>query len=80
MVAHPPPDPGVYRYFALIDGCPAFYVVDYHGVQSELRVVDGDETEAEIIEHLSAALWAVRPRGDSASAPAQGQRPILRLL
>lgn len=72
------PGPCVCRFPFPIDGRPAFYVVDWHGDRSELRIVEADETEDEVIESLSDALWLVRPRG--ASSEAQARQPRLRLL
>lgn len=60
-----------------VDGRPAFYVVDYHGVESELTLVDEGETEQEVIDRLSDALWVTRPRGASGRPV---PRPLLRLL
>lgn len=77
MAAQKSPEPGVYRALGLIEGCPAFYVIDYHGARSEDWIVGEDETEADVIERLSAALWLVRPRGAGA---AKAPRPVLRLL
>lgn len=79
MVAPSPDKPCVCRYPFQIDGRSAFYVVDWHGVRSELRVVEEDETEDEVIDYLSGALWSLRPRGTSVSG-APVQRPRLRLL
>lgn len=76
MAASDSPKTGVYRHGVLVDGRVAFYVIDYHGTQSEDWLVEADETEAEVIERLSAALWLVRPRG----AGVRASRPILRLL
>lgn len=67
----------VCKFFGLVDGRPAFYVVDWHGVASEVHVVGEDETEEEVIERLSDALWVTRPRG---SDVVPVQRPLLRLL
>lgn len=63
MAARKLPEPGVYPYFALIDGRKAFVTIDWHGVESEPYPVGEFETEAEVIEYLADALWAVRPRG-----------------
>jgi hypothetical protein len=76
MVAQHTRKPGVYRRAFLIDGRPAFYVIDWHGVESEETIVEEGETEREVIDRLSAALWLVRPRGSAAQVP----RPVLRLL
>lgn len=59
-----------------VNGQVGFYVVDYHGVESELTLVEEGETEQEVIDRLSDALWVMRPRGNGVSA----QRPHLRLL
>lgn len=76
MVSQQKPKPGVYRRGFLIDGKVAFFVVDYHGVESEETLVEEGETEREVIERLRAALWLVRPRGAGVRPP----RPVLRLL
>lgn len=78
MAARKSPEPGVYRTFDL-DGQPAFYTVDWHGVRSEDRIVAEDETMEEVIADLSDALWLVRPRGRGAGG-ARGRQPVLRLL
>lgn len=77
MAASRTPEAVVCKFFGLINGRPAFYVVDWHGVESELHVVGEDETEDEVIERLSDALWVTRPRGKGAASV---QRPHLRLL
>lgn len=76
MAATESPKAVVCRATYVIDGRPAYYVIDWHGVRSEDWVVGEDETEQEVIDRLSSALWMVRPRG----AGARPQRPLLRLL
>lgn len=80
MLARTVPEPGVYRFFALIDGRPAYYTIDWHGVESEPRRVDEYETEQEVIDDLADALWLLKPRGPNGKGAASGQRPFLRLL
>lgn len=79
MVARSPTPGVVCRFPFPIEGRQAFYVIDWHGHRSELRIVEDDETEAEVIEHLSAALWVTRPRGASAGG-APLPLPRLRLV
>ena len=80
MAASAATKPSVCRYPFTVEGRPAFYVIDWHGVRSELRIVEEDETEDEVIQHLSDALWAVRPRGASEVEAPDQRRPRLRLL
>ena len=77
MAAQKKPVAVVCKFFGLIDGRPAYFVVDWHGVESELHVVGEDETEEEVIERLSDALWVTRPRGGGVGLV---QRPLLRLM
>ena len=77
MAAAKKPVAVVCKFLGLIDGRPAYYVVDWHGVESDVTVVGEDETEREVIERLSDALWVTRPRGNGVG---QVQRPLLRLL
>jgi hypothetical protein len=77
MAAVQKPVAVVCKFFGLIEGRPAYFCVDWHGVESELTIVAEDETEPEVIERLSDALWVTRPRGKGVG---QLQRPLLRLL
>lgn len=77
MVAHRLHEPAVCRLSFLIEGRAAFYVIDWHGIRSEVTVVEDGESEDEVIDRLSGALWMTRPRGASSEA---GLRPQLRLL
>lgn len=71
--------PGVYRYdVALIDGRPAFYTVDWHGVESDLRVVGEDETVDGVIQDLAEELGAAMPT--PAGASGRPGRPPLFLV
>lgn len=76
-----PTEPGVYRFFALIDGRPAYYIVDYDGVEHDARVVSEFETERQVIDELREALWFMNPRRRGAKYPKEPSRqPPLRLL
>ena len=77
MAAQQKPAAVVCKFFGLIDGRPAYYVIDWHGVESDVTPVGEDETEQEVIDRLSDALWVTRPRGVSGGPV---QRPLLRLL
>lgn len=77
MVAQEKPSAVVCKFIGLIDGRPAYYVVDWHGVESDVTVVAEDETEQEVIDRLSDALWVTRPRGKGVGPV---PRPLLRLL
>lgn len=68
-MAHSLPDPGVYRFMALIDGCAAFYIVDWHGVESDVRIVEEGETESQVVAELLDVLGErpSRRRGDRKS-------------
>lgn len=79
MVAKQIPEPGVYRFFALIDGRVAFYTIDWHGVESELRVVSDDETEDQVIADMSDTLTSIRPRRGGGGRQS-GRGPLLRLI
>lgn len=79
MAANKLPEPGVYPSAHLIDGRPAYFVIDYHGVQSEDYIVGEHETEQQVIAYLADALWAVRPRGVGRDR-GRGERPGLRLV
>lgn len=60
-----------------IDSRPGYYVIDWHGVESDVTLVEDGETEQEVIDRLSDALWVTRPRGANVG---EVQRPHLRLL
>lgn len=78
-----PPEATVYRFFGLIEGRPAFYTVDWHGVESPLRIVAEDERESDVIAELSDWLEATYPYSSSASQrdrSAPSPQPRLRLL
>lgn len=82
-MAQEKPEVGVYRCAHLINGSPAYVVVDWHGVESEERLVAEWETEEDVIEELSNALWLTRPKRGKRGEPssARGQRPsFLRLM
>lgn len=76
MVAYKLPEPGVYRYFVLIDGRPAYFYIDWKGVEHPLRVVGEHETDDEVIAELEDAMGQ-RP---SRSRSARPDRPPLFLL
>lgn len=77
MAAAEKPVAVVCKFPFLIDGRPGYFVCDWHGAESDVTVVGEDETEQEVIDRLSDALWVTRPRGKGAG---QVQRPLLRLL
>lgn len=77
MAAASKPVAVVCKFPFQVDGRSAYYVIDWHGVESELHVVGEDETEGDVIERLSVALWVTRPRGNGVGPV---QRPLLRLL
>lgn len=79
MAAKRTPEPGVYPFFVLIDGRPAFYVVGWDGKRSEVRVVGEHETEQQVVDELADELWVTRPR-HLRGAEEASHRPILRLL
>lgn len=74
MVAHKSLEPGVYRFFALIDGRPAFFYIDWRGAEHPLRVVERYETEEEVVAELEAAMGP-RPSRRSPSFP-NGRPPL----
>lgn len=82
MAANRIPESGVYRFPFLIDGRPAFYTVDWHGVESDVRVVGDDERESDVIRELDAFLEATHPSRRRGGSSRQGasSRPLLRLL
>lgn len=71
-----PDPPGVYRYFVLIDDRPAFFLVDWRGIEYPVRVVGDHETEAEVIAELEAQMGP-RP---THSRTGRRERPPLFLL
>lgn len=79
MAAQRIAEPGVYRFFALIDGRPAFYVVDWNGIEHELRIVGEDEHEGEVIAELSDEMGP-SPSRSGASPRRRPGRPPLFLL
>jgi hypothetical protein len=76
MAAHKSPEPGVYRFFGLIEGRSAFFYIDWRGVEHPLRIVGEDDTEAGVIAELEEAMGP-RP---SRSRSARPDRPPLFLL
>lgn len=74
MPARELPEPGVYRYFVLIEGRPAYFITDWKGVEHPVRVVGEDEAEADVIAELDALLARM------ASRPSRRPAPVLRLL
>ncbi len=79
MAARQVPEPGVYRFFALIDGRPAYFIVDWHGVESEMRILGNGEHEADVVRELEEELG--EPPSPSPSADRHRvRRPVLRLL
>lgn len=80
MAAKHMPEAGVYRCFYLIDGRPAYYIVDYHGVEHEDRIVGEGERERDVIDELSEVLWFMNPQRRGGKFSAASRRPPLRLL
>ena len=76
MAVRPQQDPGVYRYWFLIDGRQAFFYVDWQGSEHPLRVVGDDETEAEVIAELESAMGSEPSRSRSS----RRDRPALFLV
>ncbi len=68
-VARTKSEPGVYRYFVLIDGRPAFYYIDWDGAEHPLRVVGEGESEASVIAELEAAMGPSRSRSSRRDRP-----------
>jgi hypothetical protein len=75
MAAHDS-EPGVYRFFGLIEGRSAFFYIDWRGIEHPLRIVQDDETEDEVIAELDAAMGS-RPIRSRSS---RRDRPPLFLL
>lgn len=81
MPARQSPEAGVYRCSYLIDGRPAYFIVDYHGAEHDDRRVHEHETEQEVREELQEALWFMNPRRRGGRYPsAPSRQPPLRLL
>jgi hypothetical protein len=76
MAVRSSPEPGVYRYFVLIEGRPAYYYIDWSGLEHPVRVVGEEETEEEVIAALESAMGP-RP---SRSRSSRRDRPPLFLL
>lgn len=77
MVAHKRPKPGVYLSPFLFDGRPAYYLVDWHGVRSDIRVVGETESEEEVVAELRASAG---PNPSRASDRRRSDQPPLFLL
>lgn len=77
MAAPKSPEPGVYRFFGLIEGRAAFFYIDWRGIEHPLRIVQDDETEDEVIAELDAAMGSKPSRSRSLQ---RDRRPPLYLL